>query len=200
VTGARLAAVILAAGASQRMGRVKALLPLDGETFLDRLLLLFATHCDPLVVVLGYHAEEIAFQSRRSPDAVLIMNPRPEQGQFSSLQRSIAALPGDVEGVFFCPVDTPAWQRSTLDALTGRFASRGSGELIFRPRHKDQRGHPVLLERSLIPELKAAPPTEQARHILSRHPQQTVFVDVDDPGILIDIDEPAHFEAFQRDV
>src|SRR5262245_32305125 len=103
----KTAGLILAAGASRRMGSPKALLELDGDTFLDRLIRAFRPHCSPLIVVLGYHAEAIRSGVRRGHDVEFVVNPHPEQGQLSSLQCGLSSVPGDSAAVIFTPVDYP---------------------------------------------------------------------------------------------
>src|SRR5262249_39848884 len=83
-----IASVLLAAGASRRMGTPKALLDYRGETFLDRLIRVTGAVCDPVIVVLGHHAQEI--RGRVKSAAHFVVNPDPERGQLSSLQTALA--------------------------------------------------------------------------------------------------------------
>ncbi|MEZ5352023.1 MAG: nucleotidyltransferase family protein [Bryobacteraceae bacterium] len=201
------AAVILAAGASTRMGSPKALLLLDGETFLDRLIGLFGARCRPVVAVLGYHAEAIEAGIRRGGEALVVRNPDPARGQASSLQTGIAALGESVQDFFFCPVDAPAVAPATIDALIDRWAGRKPGEWIFRPRTRLagvdasspepagqwRRGHPVLVSGPVRGQLMALGRDASIRDLLRAHPDRTVMVDVDDAGILGDIDHPEQY-------
>ncbi len=154
--------VLLAAGASRRMGTPKALLDYRGETFLDRLIRITGAVCDPVIVVLGHHAEAIRAGVRGK--ATFVVNPEPERGQLSSLQTGVAAFlqtvpPADGEGFAFMPMDCPAvegvdggdagWRR--------RFRNRGPETLLVIPRRGDKRGHPVLGTRQIAEELMALP-------------------------------------------
>lgn len=191
-----VAALILAGGASQRMGVPKALLELEGETFLDRLIAVFtAASCSPVVVVLGHQPEVIRAGIRRAEAATFILNPDYTRGQFSSLQCGLAAIPPEAEGVIFTPLDYPAVRPSTVAQVVDRFARRAKDELFVIPRSGGRRGHPVCFAREVIPEFLALPVDSQARVIVHRHREQTCYVDVDDPGILEDADDP---EAYQR--
>ncbi len=189
-----LAGLILAAGASSRMGRPKALLKLGGTTFLERLLDTLGASCSPLVVVLGYDAEAIREGTRRA--ARFVVNPDPARGQLSSMQCGLAVLPEQVEGFMFTPVDYPAIEPATVERLAAGF--RSAGCLVAVPRHDGRRGHPVCCAGALIPEFLALPPEEQARTVIHRHSGETAYVDVDDPGILLDVDDPAAYETLVR--
>lgn len=183
----KLAAVILAAGASSRMGRPKALLQFAGETFLDRLIACFDGIAEPTVVVLGFNAGAIRTGIARALDAHIVVNPDPSRGMLSSLQCGLAALPKDVDGVFFMPVDLPAVRRSTIEQL-----AQTAGPLVI-PVFRGHHGHPVRVSQAIISELLELPLTAQARDVIHRH--SAVFVEVDDAGVLHDVDTPAEYEA-----
>ncbi len=189
-----LAGLILAAGASSRMGRPKALLEIGGETFLDRLILSLSAACSPVMVVLGHDAEAIRGGVRRAELASFVTNPDPERGQLSSLQCGLRAAPAASAGVIFTPVDCPLIRPSTVAALAAAYRARQPEALVAVPRHQERRGHPVLVAASLIPEFLALPAGAQAREVVRRHADQVLQVDVDDPGILADVDEPASYE------
>lgn len=188
-----LAGIILAAGASRRMGAPKALLEYAGETFLDRWIGLLAAHCSPVLVTLGSQAETIRSRLRRAAQAQFIVNPAPERGQFSSLQCALQVLPVPVEGFVFTPVDYPAVRADTVAELVRVFLEERP--LVLAPRHQGRSGHPVCCARSLADEMLAEPAESQARIVLRRHAAQIRYLDVDDPGILEDADDP---EAYAR--
>jgi molybdenum cofactor cytidylyltransferase len=99
------------------MGTPKALLPLDGETFLDRLIRLFSEVAIQPIVVLGHQAAEIRSGILRSAEATFVVNPDPERGMLSSLQCALRAIPQESEAVMFTPVDHPNLESSTLEKL-----------------------------------------------------------------------------------
>ena len=188
-----IAGVILAAGASSRMGSPKALLDYRGETFIGRLVRVLAGSCDPVVVALGYHAETI--RPAVPEPATIVINPAPERGQLSSLQTALDLLPPEAEGFAFIPVDSPAVTPATIERLRDAFLHRHSSTLLVIPRHHGKRGHPVFAAHAIADEMLALPPTAKASDVVHRHVPNTVYVDVHDAGILIDIDDPAAYRA-----
>jgi len=185
------AGLILAAGESRRMGRPKALLPYGGETFLDRLVRLFAERCSPVVVVLG--AEAAAIRAASAPRALFVENPDYRLGQTTSKQCGLRALKEAAEGILFTLVDHPAVSEATLDALLRE--RPGPAPLVRLPRYQGRRGHPIWFARALAAEFLALPPTGAARDVVHRHADRTEFLDLDDPAIVADIDDPAAYRA-----
>jgi molybdenum cofactor cytidylyltransferase len=181
-----VAGLILAAGESRRMGSPKALLEYRGETFIDRLAGLFAGVCSPVIVVLGANAEPI--RARAARPAEFVFNPDYRTGQTGSLQCGLRAVPPEAEGVLFTLVDHPAVDPATLGVLLA--APR---PLLRVPRCGGRRGHPVWFRRELIPEFLELPETGAARDVVRAHAADTEFLDVDDPGVLADIDDPAAY-------
>jgi len=188
-----IAGIILAAGASSRMGTPKALLDYRGESFVGRLVRVLGTSCNPVIVVLGYHADVIRPQVPAT--ATIAINPDPSRGQLSSLQTGLAALPADADGFAFIPVDSPAVAEDTVARLARTFERRKSETLFVIPRQSGKRGHPVLAVRSIADEFLALPPTAEAREIVHAHVDRTEYVDVDDSGIFTDVDDP---EAYRQ--
>ncbi len=182
------AGIILAAGESRRMGFPKALLRYRDETFLDTLIGLFATRCAPVIVVLGAGAEQIRSAVRRP--ATFVLNPDYTRGMTTSLQCGLSAVPADAEGVLFTLVDHPAVAPATLDALLAPPLP-----LVRIPRYGAERGHPIWFSRRLIPEFLAIPEGGAANEVVRRHRAETEFLDLDDPGVTADIDDP---EAYRQ--
>jgi molybdenum cofactor cytidylyltransferase len=188
-----LAGLILAAGESRRMGSPKALLDFEGETFLDRLILMLGGRCSPVIVVLGCQPQRIRAGLRCAELAAFVTNPDYQRGQLSSLQLGLAAVPPEAEGVMFTPVDHPAVRPSTIARIAGRFQTRQPDEWLVVPRSQGRHGHPVCVVRDLIPEFLALAGNAQARDVIRRHRERTVYVDVDDAGILKDVDDPESY-------
>jgi molybdenum cofactor cytidylyltransferase len=181
------AGLILAAGESRRMGSHKALLPFQGATFLEILIALFATRCSTVIVVLGAGAETIRGAIHR--EAVFVYNQNYLSGQTSSLQAGLRAVPADADGVLFTLVDHPSVSAETIDALLAPPLP-----LIRIPRFDGERGHPVWFRRDLISEFLALPAAGAANQVVRAHRGQTEFLDVADPGVVADIDEPAAYQ------
>jgi molybdenum cofactor cytidylyltransferase len=183
-----IAGLILAAGESRRMGFPKALLPYRTETFLDTLTGLFAARCSTVIVVLGAEAERIRALTLRP--ATFVVNPYYRRGMTTSLQCGLRAVPADAEGVLFTLVDHPAVMPTTIDALLAT-----PRPLVRVPRYGDSRGHPIWFSRELIAEFLAIPEGGAANEVVHGHRPETEFLDLNDPGILADIDDP---EAYRN--
>jgi molybdenum cofactor cytidylyltransferase len=182
----RPAAIILAGGESRRMGAPKALLEIGGVTFAQRLARTFGAVCDPVLLVSG------AVTGILAPPAIEVHNARWPLGQLSSLQAGLRALPAAAPAAFFTPVDCPLVRAETVALVWTAFA-RAPSAMFAIPRHGDRRGHPVLAGPTAIARLLALPETAQARDVVHAARSETVFVDVDDPGIFADIDTPADY-------
>lgn len=184
-----IAGIILAAGDSRRMGSPKALLDYRGETFAARLIRIFEKFCDPVIVVAGRHAAQI----RAQIGARVVINPDPDRGQLSSLQTALAELPANIEAFLFTPVDSPAVAESTVAAMIGDFRSSRAPFVI--PRFCGKRGHPVLAAGAMTREFLAQLAEAETRAVVNRHENEIRYLDVDDPGILTDVDDP---EAYRE--
>jgi molybdenum cofactor cytidylyltransferase len=183
------AGLILAAGESRRMGSPKALLEFQGETFLGRLMRLFAERCEPVVAVVGAHAADIQREIPAAPGVRYVVNGGWRDGQTSSFLRGLREIPAEAPGVLFTLVDHPAVAPSTLDALL-----TAHGRLRI-PRYRGERGHPIWLSRELVPELLTVAPGGAARDVIRAHYGEATWMDVEDAGILADIDDPAAYRA-----
>jgi len=190
-----IAGIILAAGASSRMGTPKALLDYRGETFLDRLIRILGAICDPVIVTLGYHADAIRAASHGR--ARFVENPVPSRGQLSSLQTALAEIPSDSEGFLFMPVDCPSIELETVRHIAGALNSP-ENPLLAIPRFDGERGHPVCARRELIREFLELPAGGQAKDVVHRHRDRTRFLDLLDPGVLSDIDDPQAYRILQE--
>ena len=171
------------------MGFPKALLRYREETFLDTLTGLFSTRCSQVIVVLGAHAERILEGARRP--ATFVHNPDYLLGQTTSMQCGLRAVTPDADGVLFTLVDHPAVTAATVDELIAGRAMRAP--LLRVPRYGEKRGHPIWFHRDLIAEFLALPSNGAARDVVRAHAEQTEFLDVEDSGILADIDDAAAY-------
>lgn len=177
------------------MGTPKALLDYRGETFLDRLIRVLGTLCDPVIVALGYHADEIRAGARGR--AQFAVNPDPSRGQLSSLQTALAEVPVGAEGFLFMPVDCPAAEPETVRLIVDTFNSSEQPLLVI-PRHDGRRGHPVCARRELIAEFLALPAEGRAKEVVRRHADRTRYLDTFDAGVLADIDDPEAYRMLQE--
>jgi molybdenum cofactor cytidylyltransferase len=182
--------LILAAGESRRMGSPKALLEFQGETFLDRLIGLFSRGCSPVVAVLGAQREIVRAGLRRAGEALVVENPDFRLGQLTSMQCGLRAVPADAGGVLFTLVDHPAVAPATIAALLD-----SSAPALRIPRFEGRRGHPIWFSSSLIPEFLALPAGSSAREVVKQHASEIACIDVDDPGVLADVDDPQAYAS-----
>ncbi len=191
-----VAAVILAAGASSRMGSPKALLDAGaGESFLDRLAGAFLASGCTVYAVLGEDATLIAKANRRGAEITFVLNPDPSRGQLSSLQCGLRAAAG-ADAIFFTPVDAPGVACETIRLLLEFLTEKD----FVIPIYEGQRGHPVLLRAGCAEAFLNPPEGASARDILHARRTSTRFVEVADPGILEDIDDPAAYERWRAGV
>jgi CTP:molybdopterin cytidylyltransferase MocA len=170
------------------MGRPKALLPFRGGTFLSVLAATLGSRCSPVIAVYGAGAEDLV--SNGPPGISPVTNSQYRLGMLTSLQAGLRALPVASRGrVLFALVDHPAVAVYTVEALIHSHAP------IAIPRCAGKRGHPVALRRSIVDELLAEPSASKIHDILDRHAAEIEYVDVNDPGIRDDVDDP---DAYKR--
>jgi molybdenum cofactor cytidylyltransferase len=188
-----IAGLILAAGESIRMGRDKALLTCQGRTFLETIThTLGAAGIEGIAVVLGHHADQIQ-KAVKLEGVEVIINPEYRHGQTSSLQAGLRALAGpDLEAVVLCLVDHPAASADTVRKLVNSFRQTQAPAVI--PTHRGQRGHPVVLGRVLFPALLNLSPAQGANSVIRFYRDATEFVETEDEGILLDVDDPQTYE------
>jgi molybdenum cofactor cytidylyltransferase len=191
-----IAGIILAAGASSRMGTPKALLDYRGETFVGRLVRVLQARCNPVIVVLGFNAD--AIRPKIPATAQIVVNPDPSRGQLSSLQTALEVFPAEASGFAFIPVDSPAVSEETVGMLADAFEVRGTSTLFVIPRQKGKRGHPVFATRTIAAELLALPANAEARDVVHAHVDRTRYVDVEDPGIFADVDDPGAYRRLKE--
>ncbi len=189
--------VILAAGASSRIGRPKALLPtgVEGETFLSRLVETFwAGGVEDVVVVASTQSGDIERALAGVSRAPRVVdNPHPERGQLSSVRVALAAIdkPG-VSGMLLTLVDVPFVSPSTVRIVLETFLRTGAS--IVRPASGDTHGHPVLFGRPLFDELRQASDAAGAKTVVRAHAADIVNVPVDDQGAFTDVDTREDYE------
>jgi molybdenum cofactor cytidylyltransferase len=192
-----IAALILAAGESSRMGSDKALLAYRGSTFLEHIVnTLHDAEIERVAVVLGHHAEEIR-RAVKLPATEVVVNQNYRAGQTSSLQAGLHALDRpDVDAVVLCLVDHPAISAEVVKTLVSTFEKSSAPAVI--PTYHGQRGHPVLMARQLFAGLLALSPNEGANTVVRKYRETTEFVEVQDSGVVLDIDIPESYARIQQ--
>ncbi len=189
-----VAALILAAGYSSRLGALKPLQPLGSSTFLEEAVLRFrGAGVDDIRVVTGHRAEELApLVSRLGVRAVF--NPDYGQGMFASVRAGVRSLESGTPAFFLLPVDIPLVKPHTLMAL--REARNQSGALIVYPCFQGQRGHPPLISSGCVVNLPRECPGG-LRAFLSRLGAAALDLEVADEAILWDCDTPEDYHRLQ---
>jgi molybdenum cofactor cytidylyltransferase len=188
-------AVILSAGESSRMGRPKALLPIDGVRFIEKIVTaLKSTRVNEIVTVLGHNADEMRQKISDLP-VTIVVNPDYKQGQLTSLIAAIRNIESGekyrVDAILVHLVDHPYINADLVNVMIDRFYE--TKKLIVVPRHQGRRGHPVIFSRALFPELLAAPVDQGAKTVVHAHRDQTLEIDTDDAGVTVDIDTPEEY-------
>jgi molybdenum cofactor cytidylyltransferase len=188
-------AIVLAAGASSRMGRSKALLTVDGRSFVRRILeTLREGGIGDAVVVLRPGQRDAEAEVAAAGAGRVVVNPRADHGQLSSLIVGLDAVdaPG-VDAILVTLVDVPLIQPSTIRALLARVAV--SDARVLRAVHRGRHGHPVIFTRSVFAALRGADPAVGAKEVIRAVGVEDV--EVDDPGVVRDVDTPADYEALR---
>jgi CTP:molybdopterin cytidylyltransferase MocA len=127
----------------------------------------------------------------RGREVLFAENPDPERGMLSSLQCGLALVPPQAEAAMFLPVDHPNIEGLTIETLAARF-HRDHAPVIV-PTYAREHGHPVCIARPLIGELLALPPEAKTSDVIHRHVAQTIYVEVWDPAVVVDVDDPAAY-------
>ncbi|HEX8237177.1 MAG TPA: nucleotidyltransferase family protein [Abditibacteriaceae bacterium] len=190
----KVAAIVLAAGMSQRMGRLKPLLPFGDKPMIARVIetLQQGGTIHPIIVVTGHAAPEIEDALREYSVQFAHNENFAAGGMLSSVQTGVRALPNDVEAFFLVLGDQPAVNASTPDAL--RQAWQQARAPVILPLDAGRRGHPVLFDRMCITEILALPEDATLKTVVQAHSAQTVEVAVADEGVLHDVDTPSDYQ------
>jgi CTP:molybdopterin cytidylyltransferase MocA len=186
-----IAGIVLAGGRSQRMGRPKETLKVGDETFLEHAVrVLREGGCEDIVVVLGVDEPELLGLTSGSGARAARSGGGPEQ--IDSLRAGLRALPATAEAAVVVPVDHPLIEPGTVSAIVETF--KDCRAPVVRVSHEGRHGHPVLFAATVFDELLSDELPDGARTVARAHADDLVDVDVDDPGVLIDIDTAADYE------
>ena len=177
--------VVLAAGMSRRAGRFKMALPLGDRTVIEASVASLAPFCERVIVVVGWQEERVRELLAGCEGVECVTNPDYAEGMFSSVRVGIAHVRSP--RFLLLPGDQPLTQPETVRRLL-----EAEGEIVI-PAHGGRKGHPVRIASHLIPEILAEPTTATLRDYIAGRGYATV--EVDDPGILRDIDTLADYQA-----
>jgi len=193
-------AIVLAAGASSRMGQAKAALPLGttGDTVVSRVVAtLLAAGLPSVAVVAGAHIDAVrAAMPRFEPRACVIEHPGWAQGQLSSLLAGLAAVDDpQLEAILVTLVDVPLVRPDSVAAIV--HAWRQTRAPIVRPVDGDRHGHPVVFDRAVFDDLRCADPAVGAKAVFAAHASRRLDVSISDDGAFLDIDTPTEYRIVQ---
>jgi molybdenum cofactor cytidylyltransferase len=185
-----VAGIILAAGASQRMGQPKPLLLWRGKPFICHVA---RTALDaglaPVVIVIGAHADEVRSALADLP-VEIVYNPNWAEGQSTSVRTGLQALPPETTAAIFLLADQPRIPVELVRALMARHAQ--TQPPIVAPMIEGKRGNPVLFDYSVFPDLMSLQGDAGGRLIFSRYP--AAYVPWHDPNLLLDVDTLEDYE------
>jgi len=180
--------ILLAAGESRRMGYPKPLLQIGNETFVAHLAIAMLAVVPHLTVVIGAHAERVRPAIPTDPRISIVENRDYLRGQLSSIKAGLRSFSPGAAAALIHLTDHPTVKPDTFAAVIERY--RQSQKPIVIARNEGHRGHPVLFDRTMFPELLSAPEDQGARVVVNNNASRVVYADVDDAGILLDLDTP----------
>jgi molybdenum cofactor cytidylyltransferase len=185
--------VILAAGSSSRMGRDKALLPWRGATFLESAMHALAS-AELVIVVAGANAERLR-PLADAAGAYLVVNPHPEQEQFSSLRIGLQeVLNRGRDAAIVTLVDRPAPSVKTISDLKAAFLQSPPDTWAVVPQFEGRHGHPIVVGREMIEAFLRAPADSTARDVEHANQQHIRYLEVADPLVVWNVDTPQDYE------
>jgi molybdenum cofactor cytidylyltransferase len=195
-----VAAVVLAAGRSTRMGAVNKLIAEIGGKPLVRIAAeqALASRASPVIVVTGHERDKVEAALADLPVRV-VHNPDYADGLGTSLKTGIAAVPADADGAIICLGDMPQVDARLIDKLLAAFDPE-TGALVVVPSIEGRRGNPVVWSRRFFPDLMAVQGDIGARHIIASYVEAVVEVPVAGDAALTDVDTPESLSAVKAEI
>jgi molybdenum cofactor cytidylyltransferase len=185
--------VVLAAGASSRMGSDKALLPWRGGTFLSAAIRALQPATDLVIVVAGANADTLS-PIVNANAAFMVINPDPGQGQFSSLRVGLQeVLNRGRDAAIITLVDRPAAGEATIERLRDEFLAADDEIWAVVPEYAGKHGHPIVIGREMMSAFLGAPESSSAREVEHSLQSHIRYVPVDDPMVAANVDTPEDF-------
>ena len=193
-----LAAVVLAAGTSSRMGEPKALLKYHGKTFIGAILdKIYDSAIDHAIVAVSPTGTKILDSIDITRTSVVYNKANKAAGPIESIRPAVSFCVNHmVEYLLVWPVDQPHIMPNTISTLINRATAQRPA--IAVPRFRGIRGHPVLFSRAIFPELLSSLADQGARNIVLRVPDRVAEIEVEDRAVLEDIDTPDDYQELLR--
>ena len=197
--GPRIAAVVMAAGRSSRMGGANKLLAeVEGQPMVRRVVMTaLSSGAAPVFVILGHDAHRVR-AALRGCKVHFVDNPAYAEGMSTSLRQGLAALPADADGAVILLGDMPRIDQAAIDRLIAAFDPT-EGRSICVPVWNGKRGNPVLWARRYFAEMAEIAGDVGARHLIGEYADQVAEVPMPDDATLVDIDTPEALNALRRD-
>ena len=190
-----ISGIVLAGGESKRMNSPKALLTIKTETFAESIVnKMKRSGVGPVRLVVGAHYNEIKGMLEERLQADILLNEEHNSGQLSSLKVGLRNVPPATTGVLVWPVDLPLVMEQTAFRLIRAFIN--DARAITIPAHNSRHGHPVMFGKAARDALLSLPDGQSARDIFPKFQKDTLILEVNDPGILIDIDTPEDYANY----
>jgi len=181
-----IAAIVLAAGVSSRMGKPKQTLSLNGVPMLQKVLEIFRrSNVGRVVVVLGANAGEVKKNVKFAYESVVV-NPRFAEGMSSSLKLGLKHVASGSDAIIVALGDQPFVLPRTIDSLVEAYERTGAQVVL--PTYQGTRGNPVLFDRSVFPQIAGIRGDAGAKSVVQKNAAEVLEVEVPDRGVLVDID------------
>jgi molybdenum cofactor cytidylyltransferase len=189
-----IAAIVIAAGESKRMGRTKQLLSWQGKALLQHALdSLLGSEVDEVILVLGCEAKRI-LEKVDTQKIKVVINPDYRKGMITSIQQGLKALERGVEAFFIVLGDQPGISSQIYNRLICEFRRVYPSKRIFLPTYQEKRGHPALFSIDYLEEGSGLKGDVGFRQIILDHPNDVLLIEMDARAVLEDIDTPEDYE------
>jgi len=192
-----IAAILLAAGRSRRMGAFKPLLPFGETTVIESCLNNLRTAgIESIVVVVGHRAEEVRAQLRNL-NITFALNPDPDSEMSASIARGVELINWNAKALLISLVDHPAVPSDVITLLINEW---NQGAKFIQPEYHGRGGHPVLIDLVYRHELLTLDPRRGLRAVFAAHPEEVRRVPVDSPYVARDMDTWEDYLRLHQDV
>jgi molybdenum cofactor cytidylyltransferase len=193
----QIAAILLAAGRSRRMGAFKPLLPFGDRTVIERCInKLRAADIQDIIVVAGHRADDVR-EKLKNIEVSIVVNPDPDSEMGASIALGVERLPDNARAAIIALVDHPAVPSRVIKILTGEWRR---GAKLVQPEHDGRGGHPVLVDLANRSDLLALDPQSGLRALFAAHRDEVRRVPVESPYVARDMDTWEDYQRLHEDV